>query len=414
MLNIEIINLLKEKCGSSFYLANTYKFIENYQSLLGSFRKYYMNTNIAYSYKTNYLPSFCMSVLKNGGFAEVVSTMEAELAMKLGVPASKIFFNGPYKDKYFLEKFFRLGGTVNIDSREELQTIIDLSKDINSKCSIGIRCNFNIIAGDVSRFGFDAEDDSIRDILDLIFTETRLDFNGLHCHFAPRSQESWQNATAKMCDFISSLTARQKKSLKYVSLGGGLYGNMHQDLAAQFAQHIPTFDDYARVSAAEFAHCVYQNQLSDVTLIIEPGTALAANALEFVTEIQAIKSIRGEVLVTTNGSSFNLGTYKSDINLPFEIINISSQDQRRNLKNAKLVGYTCIENDLMHSSFSGSVAIGDLIVFKEAGSYSIVMKPPFILPNVAIVELSDNGTVHKILKRAETFNDIFSTYDLQI
>ena len=405
---------IKSEIGSCFYVANIEKFINNYNLLLNSFQRYYSKTSIAYSYKTNYLPSFCKAVLNNGGFAEVVSDMEADLALNVGVPPDKIFFNGPFKDKIYLKKFLRLGGTVNIDCFEEFLQIIEISKSLKSKCSVGVRCNFNIFDGTVSRFGFDSEDNTIRNVLDRILTEPYLNFTGLHCHFASRSQESWRNAANQMCNFISTLTTQQKKSLKYVSLGGGLYGDMHPALGDQLAQSIPTFDDYASISASQFYKCVEKNQLSDVTLIIEPGTALSANALEFVTEIQSVKNVRGEVYVTTNGSSFNIGTAKSTVNLPFEIINFSSKDELIDLKDAKIVGYTCIETDILHSSFSGSVAIGDLLVFKEAGSYSIVMKPPFILPNVAIVELSDNGTVHKVLKRAETFNDIFSTYDLQI
>jgi diaminopimelate decarboxylase len=405
---------IRSEIGSCFYLANTEQFIENYHLLLNAFQRYYSKTKIAYSYKTNYLPSFCKAVLNNGGFAEVVSSMEAELALRIGVPPEKIFFNGPFKDKIYLQQFLRLGGTVNIDSFEELLQIIEISKNLKSKCSVGLRCNFNIFDGTVSRFGFDAEDNTIRKVLNRILTEPYLDFTGLHCHFASRTQESWKNAAIQMCAFISTLTTKQKKSLKYVSLGGGLHGDMHQDLRNQFSQSIPSFEDYAAVSARAFSMCVEENQLGDVTLIIEPGTALSANALEFITEIQAIKSIRGEVYVTTNGSSFNLGTAKSNVNLPFEIINFSSKDHMVDLENAKVVGYTCIESDILNSSFSGSAAVGDLIVFKEAGSYSIVMKPPFILPNVAIVEIDAFGDQYKILKRPETFMDIFSSYDMQV
>jgi diaminopimelate decarboxylase len=38
------------------------------------------------------------------------------------------------------------------------------------------------------------------------------------------------------------------------------------------------------------------------------------------------------------------------------------------------------------------------------------MKPPFILPNVPVVEISDSDNNFNVLKRQETFNDIFNTY----
>ena len=52
-----------------------------------------------------------------------------------------------------------------------------------------------------------------------------------------------------------------------------------------------------------------KNKFTNITLIIEPETALAANA-EFVTEIQSVKYVSGQTYVTTNGSSFNLDFLK--------------------------------------------------------------------------------------------------------
>ena len=412
MVNNSLYEDIKSTVGSSFYLARTKKFNDSYVSLKQAFQKYYPNTNIAYSYKTNYLPSLCKEVLRNGGFAEVVSSMEAELAIEIGVPPTKIFFNGPFKDISYLEKFLCSGGTVNIDNMEEFLEIKKISNRVKIPFSVGLRCNFDIGDGVTSRFGFDALDNEIYDIIHALNSEEYMELIGLHCHFASRSLMSWKNATKAMCNFLLSLSKGSIKSLKYVSLGGGLYGEMDEDLRMQFKQNIPNFEEYAEVSAHEFSQCVQIADLPDVTLIIEPGTALAADALDFVTEIISIKRVRGEVFITTNGSSFNIGTAKSDINLPFEIIHRYGERQSVVLNEAKVVGYTCIENDVLHSAFSADVAVGDLIVFKAAGSYSIVMKPPFILPNVAIVEADVEGDTFKVLKRPEKFKDIFKTYDL--
>ena len=50
------------------------------------------------------------------------------------------------------------------------------------------------------------------------------------------------------------------------------------------------------------------------------------------------------------------------------------------------------------------------LVFDDVGSYSVVMKPPFILPNVAIIELLPDQDGFEVIKRGETFDDVFSTY----
>jgi hypothetical protein len=38
------------------------------------------------------------------------------------------------------------------------------------------------------------------------------------------------------------------------------------------------------------------------------------------------------------------------------------------------------------------------------------MKPPFILPNVAILEPDESNQSYRLIKRRETFEDIFHTH----
>ena len=89
-LDYEQINTISKQYGDSFYILDSEKFKANYQELLDSFRSIYENTSIGYSYKTNYLPKLCSIVNQQNGYAEVVSQMELELALKIGVKPSKI------------------------------------------------------------------------------------------------------------------------------------------------------------------------------------------------------------------------------------------------------------------------------------------------------------------------------------
>ena len=81
----------------------------------------------------------------------------------------------------------------------------------------------------------------------------------------------------------------------------------------------------------------------------------------------------------------------------------------RMCRDAEFAGYTCLEHDEMYRGFCGEIAVGDVVQFRNVGSYSNVFKPPFIYPNCAMVRLKADGSVDCI-KRAETFEDVFSTY----
>ena len=126
-LSYEHLEKISKEHGDSFYFLYLNKFKKNYQNFLNSFKEVYENTQIAYSYKTNYTPEICKIVNSFGGYAEIVSSMELKLAQSIGVEAKNIIFNGPYKDKESLEKVLLGGGIVNIDSYEEYKIIKEIS-----------------------------------------------------------------------------------------------------------------------------------------------------------------------------------------------------------------------------------------------------------------------------------------------
>ena len=64
---------LQKKYGESFYILDSSKFLSNYKELKKAFASIYPNFNIAYSYKTNYIPHLCNLVNRMGGYAEIVS-----------------------------------------------------------------------------------------------------------------------------------------------------------------------------------------------------------------------------------------------------------------------------------------------------------------------------------------------------
>jgi diaminopimelate decarboxylase len=181
---------------------------------------------------------------------------------------------------------------------------------------------------------------------------------------------------------------------------------MPQEMQKQFDVHIPTFQEYAQASAQKFAH-YFNSKSHKPTLIIEPGTALSANAMQYVTKIVTIKHVKERTIATLSGSSYNINPNPNRKNSPLKIFHQGKTDFHNNIYFA---GYTCIEGDYLYKNYKGEIGVGDYVVFSEIGSYSIVMKPPFIKPNVAIVQLVGND--YKVLKKPETFEDIFHTYTL--
>lgn len=410
-LSYKILNDIATEYGESFYILNSKQFVTNYKELEKAFRDIYPNFNIAYSYKTNYTPKLCKLVNQLGGFAEVVSDMEYKIALKVGVMPKNIYFNGPYKDSSAVEEILLAGGTVNIDSNYDLQVIKEIARKYpDNELAVGIRCNFDVQDGVISRFGFDIDGDEFVTAINNIREVPNLKLKGLHCHFATRSIETWPYRASGILKLVQKYF---KEPPKFISLGGGLYGKMPDSLKSQFDVEIPKYEDYANAVAPQF-----RNFFKDVDeskkpmLIIEPGTALVGDAMKFAAKVVSIKDVRGKKIATLLGSIYNINPTLNKKNPPIKVYHDeNSQVEQREYKNLDFGGYTCIESDYLYRGFNGNLAVGDYVVFDNVGSYSIVLKPPFILPNFAIVEYNEETNSIELIKRKESFEDLFKTFE---
>lgn len=399
-MNKYLYKKIIEQYGDAFYLLDSNKFRKNFLELKNSFSSIYPNFNIAYSYKTNYIPRLCKIVNELDGYAEVVSDMELELAKRIGSKHEQIIWNGPIKNEKIVEDYLISGGLLNVDNIEEFNEIKKVfSKYKEKEFRIGIRCNFDVNDGVISRFGFDIESKDFEDIIEYFKTNNNIKLVSLQCHFAKRNLEYWKNKTKGMLDLLDRLELIPE----IVDIGGGLFGKMEDSLKKQFDVEIPTYEEYAKVIAGAFAE-KFGNCKEKPLLLIEPGSALVGDCMSFVGTIKSIKNIRGKYFASVLASQKNISMV--NVNPPIEIIHMSNPLKKYN--NLDFVGFTCIESDVLYRNYCGELAVGDLLVLNNCGSYSIVMKPPFILPNFPVLDICDDNV--EVIKKAESFEDIFNTY----
>ena len=389
--------------GDAFYILESEQFKKNFHELKGEFQKIYPNFNIAYSYKTNYTPKLCKIVNELGGYAEVVSDMEMEIALRVGVAPENIIWNGPFKNSAKVEELLLMGGTINIDSSYEIDLIADIAKrNPEKRLNLGIRCNFEVNDGVVSRFGFDIETAEFKRALKLFDTYGNLHFVGLQCHFATRRLDTWTPRAKGMLALIDSLGIVPD----HIDLGGGLFGKMHDSLKAQFDSSIPTYSEYANAVAPLFAEHFAKCDKKPM-LLIEPGSALVGDCMRFAAKVVNIKTVRGKAIATLLGSIYNINPTLNKKNPPLEVFALGNN--RKEYTELDFGGFTCIESDYLYRGYDGDLAVGDMVLFGNVGSYSVVLKPPFILPNFPVIDLADGNI--EIIKRGECFDDIFHTFD---
>ena len=399
-INKNILGNLRKEYGDAFYLLDSAQFKKNFQELKAAFGAIYPNFNIAYSYKTNYTPKFCRLVNEMGGYAEVVSEMELEIARRVGCKPERIIWNGPIKNPTIVEEFLLEGGCINIDSSEELAMIKGIhERYADKRITVGIRCNYDVNDGVVSRFGFDIDSDDFKEAVEFATKTKNVHFINFQCHFAKRQIEFWPARAKGMVELMDKLGIIPER----IDIGGGLFGKMADSLKAQFSSVIPDYKAYAEAAARVFADYFADKDVKP-ELIIEPGSAVVGDCMKFVGTVKTIKNVRGKWIASVMGSQKNISM--SGINPPMEVFPMGGEQQE--YKDLDMVGFTCIEGDVLYHNYTGKLSHEDAIVISNCGSYSLVMKPPFILPNFPVVDITDGKT--ELIKRGETFDDLFHTF----
>lgn len=381
--------------NTPYYVFEEKDFIENYKNLENAMKRIYSNYKVSYSYKTNYTPYICQLVKKLGGYAEVVSDMEYKLAKKIGYSNYEIVYNGPAKGEC-LEEHVLNDGILNIDNYQEAHRVVTISKKCSKQLRVGLRINLNLNDKFISRFGLEGEelDETVK-----LLKSNNIKIVGLHCHISRnRDIDSWEqraNIMVAMADkYIDGVP-------EYISLGSGMFADMDIDLKKQFS-NVPTYDEYAKRTLSVFAKH-YQGKEQPV-VFTEPGTTVVARYLSFYTKVLNIRSIRGRNIATTDGCYEQLGEICQLKKLPVRI-----NSDGKHYDKIDIMGYTCLEQDLMYESYQGKINIGDIIKFENVGGYSIVFKPQFIKPNCPMYVKKENDNYLEIM-RAETFDDVFDKF----
>ncbi len=399
---LSLIQKLTTRYGSPLYVFDEQGFIANYLQLQKEFQDIYPQYRISYSFKTNYTPYIAGVVKRLGGYAEVVSDMEYEIAERLGFPPEKIIFNGPDKGEAGVRAFLA-GSLINIDNLAETERLCEAARACPAKqFEVSLRVNADVGQNFISRFGLDPADipsvfDRIRDIKNLKIT-------GLHCHISRcRGLDAWKRRADNMLALAEKYFAEPPR---FIDLGSGMFGSMAPYFAAQF-DSVPTYREYAEAVAGAFAeHYRTTPAEQRPILFTEPGTTLVNRFVDLIAQVTALKTVRGKNFAVLDCSEHNLGETCTLKELPMEVFGIG---ERKELSCADFTGYTCLEQDVMRKNYNGPLAVGDYIVFGNVGGYSNVLKPPFIRPNCAMIALLPDGTT-KLMKKRETFDDLLHTY----
>lgn len=180
-------------------------------------------------------------------------------------------------------------------------------------------------------------------------------------------------------------------------LGGGYYGIMDNK---------PTFNQYFSSIAKKLE--IYFD-LSKTTVIVEPGNAIVASCLDFISEVIDVKKIRNFHIVTIDGSRNDIDPFYKKNNYSYSLL--LSHNTIKSCVNTQIVaGGTCLEYDkLFKIDNQQLLSVGDKIIFRSVGAYTMTLSPLFIrfFPNVYLFK---DGQ-YSLIRKSWEVKDFFNIYD---
>ncbi|MDR5903052.1 alanine racemase [Halomonas icarae] len=407
MVEHAFLDEIAREVGDSFYLFDEAAFRRNYLGLRGRLREHWPGTDVAYALKANYMPALVACVADMQGQVEVVSRFEYDVARRF-LPAERIIYNGPIKREADLRLALEAGSQVNLDSFAELEALARIAGAL-PRMRVGLRLNFPS-SQLISRFGFDVENGELDEALTRLEALPGAEVVALHCHATCRALgvEDPVRRIRRLCEVATRLLPDHP--IETINIGGGLLGEMPASLRSQFSFPVPSLEEYADAIGEAFVH----HRPSAVTrLVVEPGVSMVANTMCLAARVMEVRQRRDgwQALLDTSINAVN--PTRSSVAPLLEAVSVGAVSARRDEasqpQSFKLVGNTCMEHDVICEEFTAALQVGDFVLAKNRGAYSLNYTPPFIVPACGVVDLEG-----RVLKRADGDASILASYTQQL
>lgn len=325
-----------------------------------------VNHLICYAVKANSNLAVLNVLARLGSGFDIVSKGELCRVLAAGGDAGKVVFSGV--GKRVDEIRFALEQNIfcfNVESVAELARINQVAGDMGRKAPISIRVNPDIDAGThpyistglkENKFGIPIE--QARDIYRQAATMEHLEIHGVDCHIGSQLTElsPFLEAVDKLLALIDAL-AEDGIHIHHLDVGGGLgvrYDNETPPEPSSYAEQLK-----ARL------------QDRNLTLVFEPGRAIAANAGVLLTRVEHLKPGEAKNFAIVDAAMNDL--IRPALYSAWQAIIPLDKTLERPVAVYDVVGPVCETGDFIGKDRELAITEGDLLAVRSAGAYGFVM-----------------------------------------
>lgn len=439
---------LSHKYGTPLFVFSEPRIRQNIARLQSAAKQVDRPIKFCYASKANSNMAV-LQVVRNAGIdIEVNSGGELYKALRLGFRPDQIIFNGTSKTDEELDEAVRAGiYAINVDSIYEIGLVEDAVRRARSQLNsglpparialrlvpeIGTRSHLGLqTALLTSKFGI-----SSSEVLEAFHRGLQnpelIHVCGIHIHVGSQTPdvEPFAEAFKSMWNHLMTIHRETGHTLEHINLGGGIPVNYLRDRsqADQLPEHerdmlgadlepSAVLQEALRVARESARDAAAEHLLDRVTILLEPGRSIIADAGVVLTKVRNIKR-RPETndiwLLTDAG--YNILLSMNNYKWYYHLVSASRACEPVEAQ-YKVAGPLCDSGDVYfdierhgrlpdYRLLPREVKPGEVLALLNAGAYSLAQMFPYNgrpLPGAVMVR---EGGRAEIIRKAETYEDL--------
>ncbi len=365
------LSALADEAGTPLYVYSSATLEHHYCVFADSFPK---STLIAFSVKANGNIAVLKTLARLGAGADVVSGGELKKALAAGIPAARIVYSGVGKTRSEMRLALAVGiRQFNVESEPELEALNDVAVQLGTRAAIAIRINPDIdarthakISTGTSETKFGIPWSRARESYARAATMPGIEIVGVDVHIGSQIAElaPFEAAFERVALLIGTLRA-DGHAIVSVDLGGGLGVPYRRDNSPP-----PDPRAYASIVSRLFADL-------DVSLILEPGRLIAANAGVLLSRVIYVKEGERKAFLVIDAGMNDL-IRPALYDAYHEIVAVAEPLADAPRARYDVVGPICETADLFaHNRELPAMKSGDLVAILSTGAYGAVMSSAY-------------------------------------
>jgi diaminopimelate decarboxylase len=386
---------IAERYGTPSYIYSRAELTNNflsYQGALGG--KPHM---VCYSVKANSNIAVLNVLAKLGAGFDIVSGGELERVVTAGGAPEKIIFSGVGKKPEEMQRALELGVyCFNVESEAELEVLSDVAKSCGKIAPISLRVNPDVDANThpyistglrENKFGID-----IKKALQVYLKIRNMDslkIIGVDCHIGSQLTE-----TAPFIDALKRILVLVDKLLdhniqiEHLDIGGGL-GVCYKN------ESPPKIKDYVKEIVTNLGE-------RNLTLLLEPGRSIVANAGVLLSKIEYLKPGKEKNFAIIDAAMNDMirpALYQAWLAVDPVVLKKDIEHKW------DIVGPICETGDFIAKDRLLCLDQGDLLCIGSAGAYGFSMSSNYNSRGKAAEIMVDGDNMYEIRKR-ESIQDL--------